>query len=96
MRVCSRRPTGRHPCGGSDVRAYLGFTRCRAVQPPEAGPGKGGVAEPWWPSPGRDQVDGSLLTRTQIPGSRPTTLPSGTVSKDLVKYTDRRKMTLID
>lgn len=42
-----------------------------------------------------DEVDSWLLTRPQILGSRPT-VPSGTVNKKLVKYTDQMKMTPID
>lgn len=44
---------------------------------------------------GQDDVESWFLTRTGIQGSWPT-LPLGTVSKELVKYTDQIEMTPID
>lgn len=79
------------------VRGYLGLPKNLPVQKClELEIQARGVAEPWWGSRGWDKVDSRFLTRAQMLGSGPTTLPSGTVNKDLVKYTDRRKMTLID
>lgn len=49
----------------------------RTAQLPEAGRGKGGVAEPWWPSGGRDQVDISLYTRDSDPGQQAHHSPIG-------------------